>query len=180
MSILSRVVSVLVIVLLSLLAGAPTGAAHAQLKSSNPADGAQLKSPPKQVTLEFGEPVDAGFATVTVLGPDGRSHWEAGKVQASGAKVSAPLRPLGPKGRYVIKYRVLSADGHPVSGSVTFRLQHAGHGTPAPAAAASTTAGKPPKGGVPLWVWFAGAAGLFLAAALAATFVARERPTRTT
>lgn len=163
----------LVVVLLGLLAGVPTAAAHAQLKSSNPADGAQLKTAPKQITLQFGESVDAGFATVTVLGPDGKSHWEAGKAQADSAKVSAPLRPLGPKGRYVIKYRVLSADGHPVSGSVTFSLQHAGHGTPAPAAAGSTTAGKSPEGGVPLWVWCVGAAVLFLAAALAAAFVAR-------
>lgn len=173
MSILSRAASVLLVVLLGLLSGVPTAAAHAQLKSSNPADGARLTSVPEQIRLEFSEPVDAGFATVSVLGPDGKSHWVAGKARADGAKVSAPLRPLGPKGRYVIKYRVLSADGHPVSGSVTFSLQREGNGTPAPAAAGSTTSGKPPESGVPLWVWFVGAAVLFLAAALAAAFVAR-------
>jgi methionine-rich copper-binding protein CopC len=169
-----RATSVLVIVLLGLLMTAPVGAAHAQLESSNPADGARLTSRPKRVTLEFGEAVDAGFATVSVLGPGGKTHWEAGKAQANGPKVDVPVRPLGPAGQYVIKYRVLSADGHPVSGKVSFRLLNPGHGTPAPAAAGSTTGGgKPPASGVPLWVWIVGAAGLFVAAAFAAAFVTR-------
>lgn len=172
MAILVRALSVLVVLLTALLAGAPAGGAHAVLESSNPADGASVRAAPRRVTLTFGEAVDAGFAKVTVLGPDGRSHWEAGPARGIGERVTAPLRELGPAGRYVIEYRVLSADGHPVSGSVSFRLKVAGDGTPA--AGGGTAAGAPPtQGGVPLWVWIVGTVVLFVAAMLAAAFATR-------
>lgn len=173
MTILLRATAVLVAVLFGLLAAAPVSSAHAQLESSNPADGAKLRTAPKAVILVFGESVDAGFAKVTVLGPDGRSRWEAASVRVDGARVTAPLRELGPAGRYVIKYRVLSADGHPVSGSVGFQLTKAGDGTPAVGGGAATGPSRPADSGVPLWVWIAGGAVLFGAGLLAAAFVGR-------
>lgn len=176
MTILVRIASVLVIVALSLLASALPSLAHAQLESSNPADGAQLSAPPKKVQLTFGERVDGGFAKVAVIGPN-RSHWEAAKPAVSGAKVSAPVRPLGPAGTYVIEYRVLSADGHPVSGSLKFTLTKPGHGTPAPAPAggghAAAAQGEPAEDGVPIWVWIAGAVAVFAVGGAAAAFVTR-------
>lgn len=92
----------------------------------------------------------------------------------SGSSISAPLRPLGPAGGYEIDYRILSADGHPVSGSVHFTLALPGLGTPntpvadpapAPAATASTEVG--------IWAWVAGALAVIAGAALLARRIAR-------
>jgi hypothetical protein len=58
---------------------------------------------------------------------------------------------------------VLSADGHPVTGELTFTLTAAGTGTPATVDAAkspgSSSSAAPQSGstGVPIWVWIAGA-----------------------
>ena len=59
------------------------------------------------------------------------------------------MRPLGPAGTYTVNYRVTSADGHPVSGSWSFRLtvaadRHAGPvGLPRPCRCLD--------GGIPVW-----------------------------
>ena len=45
------------------------------------------------------------------------------------------MNPLGPAGRYEVGYRIVSDDGHPVSGALSFTLT-----TPGPAAAPATTA----------------------------------------
>jgi hypothetical protein len=73
-------------------------------------------------------------------------------------RVSAPLRPLGPPGAYTIRYRVTSADGHPVSGAIAFRLTVAGPGAAVPAAA--MTASPAGAGSMPLWPWISGGAVL--------------------
>ncbi|MGW4526884.1 copper resistance protein CopC [Amycolatopsis sp. NPDC004378] len=72
------------------------------------------------------------------------------------ARVTTPLRPLGAVGTYTIRYRVTSADGHPVSGAVPFRLTTAGPGAAAPAAAAPP----PAEERMPLWPWITGGAVL--------------------
>ena len=138
------------------LLGAPAADAHSVLVSSSPAEGAAIATSPAEAVLEFNEPVENRFTELAVLGPDGASHWEAGPVSVVDGRVSVPLRPLGPAGAYAIRYRVTSADGHPVSGTVPFRLTVAGPGAVVPAAAtAATPAG---DAGVPLWPWITGGA----------------------
>ena len=78
-------------------------------------------TPPQRVSLTFNEPMQAGFATLTVIGPDGNAY-QAGDVTADGGTVEIGVAPLGPAGRYEIGYRVVSEDGHPVTGSVAFTL----------------------------------------------------------
>ncbi|EOD63424.1 copper resistance CopC family protein, partial [Amycolatopsis vancoresmycina] len=117
---------------------APAADAHSVLVSSSPSADASLASGPAEAVLEFNEPVENRFTELSVLGPDGASHWEAGPASVVDARVSAPLRPLGPAGGYTIRYRVTSADGHPVSGTVPFRLTVAGPGGAVPAATAVT------------------------------------------
>ncbi|WP_410586970.1 copper resistance protein CopC [Amycolatopsis sp. lyj-23] len=141
----------------TVLLGAPPAAAHSVLVSSSPAAGASVAAGPAEAVLEFNEPVENRFTELSVLGPDGASHWEAGPVSVVDARVSAPLRPLGPAGTYAIRYRVTSADGHPVSGTVVFRLTVAGPGAALPAVAAVAPPGDEP---VPLWPWITGGAVL--------------------
>lgn len=111
---------------LTVLVGAPPAAAHNVLISSDPADGDRLDTPPEEVTLTFDQPVqDAGTNEVAVTGPDGGA-WAEGTVTIDGAEATAPLRPLGPAGEYVIGFRVLSADGHPVTDEIRFTLTEPG------------------------------------------------------
>jgi copper resistance protein C len=153
----------------ALLAGATPAAAHNTLVSANPADGARLSSGPPQVTLTFDQPVQRGFSTLTVTGPDG-NRWEAGEPAVSGNEVTAPVRPLGPAGDYVVGYRIVSADGHPVSGSLRFTLTAAGTGTPAEP---PPDAGAGQDQGMPVWPWIVGAVLLLGAGVLLALRLGR-------
>ncbi|WP_020498788.1 copper resistance CopC family protein [Sciscionella marina] len=128
--------------------------AHNTFVGSSPGNGATVGSSPKQVSVTFGEPVQQGENRISVLGPDGHSQWQAQRLATvDGDSVRVPLRELGPAGRYTIAYRVISADGHPVSGTATFTLSAPGHGTPAaPEQAGQSDTG----GGVPVWVWAVG------------------------
>lgn len=155
-------------VLFMALAGAQPAMAHSVLVSSDPAKDASLASAPAAVTLVFNEPLDRGFTELAVLGPDGTSHWEGGPPVVTGEKLSAPLRALGSAGVYTVKYRVVSADGHPVSGAVPFTLTTAGLGTAAAPKVRTETAVVDDN--VPVWPWIAGAALV----ALAGAFVARR------
>ena len=147
----------------AVLFGAPAADAHSVLVSSTPAKDAAVATSPAEVALVFNEPVENQFTELAVLGPDGTSHWEAGPASVVDARVSAPLRPLGPAGVYTIRYRITSADGHPVSGSIPFRLTVAGPASSVPAAAAPVAAGAASPGGdgsMPLWPWITGGAVL--------------------
>ena len=149
--------------------------AHSRLESSDPADGASLATSPSKVTLTFNEAMTAGpgFTTITVIGP-GNTAWQDGETQVSGDSVSIAVKPLGPAGVYRIGYRVVSDDGHPVSGSVSFTLTAPGPGAaPAAPTVAPTTAAPAPAttsaaapvaaapadsgGGAPVWPWIVAA-----------------------
>lgn len=108
-----------------ILLGAPTAAAHTALITTEPAVDAALESGPPRVSATFNEPLQAGFAAMTVVGPDD-NLWSTGETQVQGASASVAVKPLGPAGRYTVNYRVTSADGHVVSGSWSFRLTKAG------------------------------------------------------
>jgi methionine-rich copper-binding protein CopC len=143
----------------ALLLGPPVADAHSVLLSSTPAGDAAVTTSPAEAVLVFNEPVENRFTELAVLGPNGTSHWEAGPASVVDTRVSAPLRPLGPAGAYTIRYRVTSADGHPVSGAVPFRLTVAGPGAAVPAAVVpAASAGG--DGAMPLWPWITGGAVL--------------------
>jgi copper resistance protein C len=156
--------------LAALLVGASPAFAHAQFEGSDPADGASLASAPQTITLTFSDTMRQGFNTITVTGPDGAQYQAAGDPTAQDTTVSIGVNPLGPAGVYQVGYRVLSDDGHPITGQIGFTLTQAGAGagtTPAPttAAAAPVSAAPAPvaqettpeSGGMPVWPWIVGA-----------------------
>lgn len=128
---------------------APVASAHAVRVATDPVDNAQLAQSPATVSATFNEVLQPQFAAMTVVGPDG-NLWSAGDPKVDGAVISVGVRPLGPTGTYTVNYRVTSADGHPVSGSWSFRLTTAGTGTPGPPAAAAGSRGD----GIPIWPFF--------------------------
>jgi len=149
----------------ALLIGIGVASAHTRLVGSDPVDGTSLDTGPSNVALEFNEQMQPGFSTITVVGPDG-TQFQTGEVSAEGNAVRIGVGPLGSAGRYEIGYRVISEDGHPVTGSVAFTLTADG-----PAAAAAPTKAGPETGtpeatpapapadggGMPVWPWIVGA-----------------------
>ncbi|HWE89678.1 MAG TPA: copper resistance CopC family protein, partial [Pseudonocardiaceae bacterium] len=133
--------------------------AHNVLVGSDPAQGAVLTTGPSTVKFDFNAPVENGPNVITVIGP-GNTHWEKTEnATAYGNSVSTPVAPLGPAGVYTVAYRIISADGHPVEGEITFSLSQAGTGTPVPQST-GTQASSSGGGGVPIWVWLVIAAVL--------------------
>ncbi|WP_410587380.1 copper resistance protein CopC [Amycolatopsis sp. lyj-23] len=136
--------------------------AHNVLVSSDPANGSSVATGPAKISLTFDQYVQgADVNQIAVTGPGG-GQWAEGPIGVVNNVISAPLRPLGPAGKYTVGYRVLSADGHPVTGELTFTLTTAGTGTPATVDAArspggSSSAAPQSSTGVPIWVWIAGA-----------------------
>jgi methionine-rich copper-binding protein CopC len=118
----------LVAACLCALAAAPA-AAHAFLVKSSPARRAVVATPPSQVELEFNERLEPAYSTVSVWNEAGR------RVDAGNAGVAAndPRRlvvavPPLDAGRYTVRFRVLSVDGHIVESSFLFSVAPRGAG----------------------------------------------------
>ena len=122
--------------------GAAPASAHAQLQSSDPSPSSVLSVPPSQVVLHFGEPVEIDFGSIRVLGPLGNrvdlggTHHPPGDSEA----VAIDLPPGLRDGTYVVAWRVISADSHPVHGAYIFSVGTAKGAAKANALAASVNA----------------------------------------
>ena len=184
-----RLVAATVAACVALLLGAAPAFAHTRLESSDPADKSSVDTAPASVSLTFNEDISAEFASISVVGPDG-TNYATGPVSAAGGQVGTAVSPLGPAGAYEIGYRVVSDDGHPVQGKLTFTLTTPGPGpaasaptvAPAPTAQAgppATTAVDPqastrPSEGAPIWPWLVGAVILVAVGAAVALRLGRR------
>jgi copper transport protein len=102
--------------------GAVPAAAHASLVDTSPRNGAELDDPPTEIRLRFTERVSAAPDSLQLR--DG-----TGAGVATGPASSAPddptvvvltVPPDLADGGYVVSFRVVSADSHPVAGAFTF------------------------------------------------------------
>ena len=121
------------VAVLALCAG--PAAAHNELIGSIPEDGSTVATPPEVVELAFDQPVQSEFDQLAVLDEDD-GHHEQGEVEIVGGRVRQPVGELEP-GTYRITYRIVSADGHPVTGTVTFTVSS---DAPSPTAAPQPSA----------------------------------------
>lgn len=108
-----------------LLASASPAAADVAFDDSNPRDGAELTSWPSQVRLNFDGDLQAEFVTVAVA-RDGTPVDDTDiKVNGGAVDVTVPpaiLETDGGAGDWQISYRVVAADGHPLTGAITFTV----------------------------------------------------------
>jgi copper transport protein len=117
-----------VLALLGLVAAPAAASAHARLEGTSPERGATVAREPAQVVFRFDEPVEASFGAVRVFDArgarvdDGRLVRPGGDQRVAGTALRSGLAD----GTYTATYRVISADGHPVSGGFTFSIGHAG------------------------------------------------------
>jgi len=103
---------------------AAPASAHTHLVKSFPSAGARLAARPSEVVLTFNQPIQAfpGANGIVVIGPRS-SHWPCGRARIDGNTLTASISEVGRPGRYQIDYRVLGADGHPITGSVPIRIR---------------------------------------------------------
>lgn len=103
--------------LLGLLLVGPIGApasGHAALVDSDPEPDAAVPALPRSLELEFNEPIGSSVE-VAVTAPDGEPV-VVSSIRADDRFVRADLAASTVSGDYVVAYRVVSVDGHPVSG----------------------------------------------------------------
>jgi copper transport protein len=143
----------------TILLAAPPASAHAMLEDSTPAADAVLTTPPTSVDLVFNEAVSLLADSVRVFGPDGARVDDGAVAHADGdpATAGVGVRRDLPDGTYLVSYRVVSADSHPVEGAYTFVIGHPSRG----AAAAPPSDGSTPVDvalGFSRWLTYAGSA----------------------
>jgi copper resistance protein C len=95
--------------------------AHSQLVSMSPADGSTVSVAPTQVVLTFNENIQDIGDAVVVTGPDGK-RVDDGPPVILDADATERVHPLTFRGHYTVSYRVVSADGHPVTRTLGFDL----------------------------------------------------------
>ncbi len=98
-------------------------AAHASVLSTSPVDGQSVPESPTQFSVTFSEPVDIELGGLTVLDRDG-SRVDGGDTSSEdgGRVLRVPLGPDLDDGTYVGTWRVVSTDGHAITGSVLFAV----------------------------------------------------------
>jgi methionine-rich copper-binding protein CopC len=113
----------LVVVMAVSLQSAPV-LAHAMLVKAEPARRASLTVTPAQVRLWFNEEVEKDYAALTVLNADKVPVTEVKPHTAPDdpKAIVLPLPELA-SGKYTVKFRVLSVDGHVVDSSYDFTVK---------------------------------------------------------
>ena len=154
-----------------LVASAVPASAHAQLESTSPAPSSVLLVPPTQVVLHFGEPVEVDFGSLRVLGPNGQRVDSGGAHHpgGDGHAVATSLLADFPKGTYVVAWRVISADSHPVHGAFVFSVGSASGASKADAEATTLAdqSGSAVVGAIYWLIRFAAFVGLLFLVGLA-------------
>ncbi|CAM5730971.1 CopC domain-containing protein OS=Streptomyces microflavus OX=1919 GN=Smic_08130 PE=4 SV=1 [Streptomyces microflavus] len=106
-----------------LVAGAPLAAGTHGSRQQRPRwPKRRLAEVPESVTLTFSDPMHQKYAKVAVTGPDKKPAGQ-GTPRVDGKRVTIALDPQASAGEYSVGYRVVSTNGHPVSGSYTFTVQ---------------------------------------------------------
>jgi copper transport protein len=97
--------------------------AHAALLRTTPSASGTVNVAPSQVTLAYSEPVEPRFAIVSATNAAGRqvTSGEPRSAPGSPQTLVTPLQRV-PEGWYLVFWRVISADGHPVRGAFTFAV----------------------------------------------------------
>lgn len=117
----TRSLLVLFIAAIATLGLATPAFAHDTVDTTSPGVGTVVSTEPENVALTFNEAV-VQIGNDIVVNDTAGSNWADGDIRIDGNTVSVALKPAMPDGVYTVVWRVVSADGHPVSGSYVFGL----------------------------------------------------------
>lgn len=146
------VLAVVVMTIGLLLLPAPRAWAHAELIETSPANGTHLDTAPERATLRFTESVNPVRGGFRVLDDDGETiaSPEAEVLAEDDTTVAIPLPTGLGDGAYVISWRVVSADSHPIHGAFVFSV---GDARAAPLADAGAQSGSSGPIEVAFWLF---------------------------
>ena len=179
---MKRPVAVLGMAAVALALWSGPASAHANLESSDPAQGAALDTAPDHVRLTFTEPPDPSprLASIEVLNATGSQVQESGVQAVPGDRRSlqVALPPDLADGVYTVSWSVFSTtDGHPSRAAFAFGVGvDPASITVAPRADALATPGPDPVGVAGKALLYAGLALLLAAGALGLTVFGGEVP----
>ena len=104
---------------LALASFTATASAHAHLQKASPADGSVVTTSPSRIVLNFSEAARLTAASIQ-KGDEPRQRLKP-LPAAAARQISVPLPQLTP-GSYSVTWRVVSEDGHVMSGTLHFTL----------------------------------------------------------
>jgi copper transport protein len=118
------------LVALTLLTCAPAGVAlaHAEVIEVVPASNSVLAESPSEVTVTFSEAISLNSGSVEVFDDTGETVPSEARIADTTIVIELP-EPLA-DGTYVVAWRVVSADSHPVSGTSVFSVGAPSSGAP--------------------------------------------------
>lgn len=125
----ARLWSAAVLVGVFLIAIPHSASAHSQIIDSSPAPGQELTVPPESIILTFSEEISELGAAI-VLADSDENLWTAEDIAFDGPVVSTDIESELDAGSYQIRWRVVSADGHPIDGTIDFSVTAAEPVTP--------------------------------------------------
>lgn len=117
---MKRAVVAVVVAAVALVAVAAPASAHASLRETEPAAGDIVDAAPREIVLRFTESVDVEDDGVRVFDAQG-DEVTAGDVVEDGSTIALPVPALD-AGGFVVTWRAVSLDGHPIGGGFTFRV----------------------------------------------------------
>ncbi|MFD6859068.1 copper resistance protein CopC [Rhodococcus sp. NPDC060090] len=130
-----------------LLLGVTPAQAHSTLIGSIPAADAAVAGSPQEIELQFNQSINTAFATVTLTDGEGTQRGSSESI-VDGDRVRLSIPESLAAGDYTVGYRVISADGHPITGSYAFTVTAAAgqaSAPDAPAASSATSAAATPE-----------------------------------
>ncbi|MEU0556982.1 copper resistance CopC family protein [Dactylosporangium sp. NPDC006015] len=132
-----------VVAVVTALTTASPAWAHNALRGSTPAEGAGLPTSPAAITMTFRESPNAAMAQVAVVDAAG-ADLVAGAPTGAGTTLTQPLRAATAAGAVSVTYRVVSTDGHPVQGKITFTVAAASPAATSPSPVPAQTSASAP------------------------------------
>jgi copper transport protein len=120
---MTRTFSALLLAMTLSLSFGGTAWSHAVLLGSTPAADSSLDVSPKELVFNFNENVGPIF--IKILDRTGKEVGELSEWRVDGNNVISVVNNELPNGTYIATYRVISADTHPVGGSVVFAIGEA-------------------------------------------------------
>jgi len=104
------------------LAGAGSAAAHTELVSTRPAEGATLGAVPARVVATYSAPLAAAGPSGAEVG--GRDIFGPARLDPADARrLVVPLGAGAGPGRYRVRWSATAADGHELTGELTFTVR---------------------------------------------------------
>lgn len=96
---------------------------HSGMISSFPAKNEVLSKSPEKIVLEFKEAVEPAFSKIEVFSSDNIKVSQKTQFSKEDKIMEAGLKKSLPAGIYIVKWKIISLDGHKLSGKYTFTIE---------------------------------------------------------